>query len=46
MSQLLIHSAIDWVLDQHKEKVIDLLQRVTMVSAQMEQIAEAMKGVV
>lgn len=59
--------AIDWVLDQHKEKkpkdptirekfdtyrfadhkekVIDLLQRVTTVSVQTVQITEAMKGV-
>ena len=59
--------AIDWVLDQHKEKkpkdptirekfdtyrfadhkdkVIDLLQRVTTVSVQTVQITGAMKGV-
>jgi len=59
--------AIDWVLDQHKEKkpkdptirekfdtyrfadhkdkVVDLLQRVTTVSVQTVQITEAMKGV-
>ncbi len=59
--------AIDWVLDQHKEKkpkdptirekfdtyrfadhkekVIDLLQRVTTVSVQTVQITEAMKAV-
>lgn len=59
--------AIDWVLDQHKEKkpkdptirekfdtyrfadhkekVINLLQRVTTVSVQTVQITEAMKGV-
>lgn len=29
----------------HKEKVIDLLQRVTTVSVQTVQITEAMKGV-
>ncbi len=59
--------AIDWVLDQHKEKklkdptirekfdtyrfadhkekVIDLLQRVTTVSVETVRITEAMKGV-
>lgn len=59
--------AIDWVLDQHKEKkpkdptirekfdtyrfadhkekVIDLLQRVTTVSVETEKITDAMKGV-
>ena len=59
--------AIDWVLDQHKEKkprdptirekfdtyrfadhkekVIDLLQRLTTVSVQTVRITEAMKGV-
>ena len=36
--------AMDRVLDQHKEKVIDLLQRVTTVSVQTVRIIEAMKG--
>jgi len=32
------------VFDQHKQKVIDLLQRVTTVSVQTVRITEAMKG--
>ena len=35
--------AIDWVLDQYKEKVIDLLMRVTTVSVETVRITEAMK---
>jgi len=60
-------SAVDWVLDQHKEKkpkdptirekfdtyrfadhkekVLDLLARVTTVSVETVRITEAMKGV-
>ena len=37
--------AIDWMLDQHKEKVVGLLQRVTTVSVETVQITEATKGV-
>ena len=33
--------AIDWVLDQHKEKVIDLLQRVAGASVQTQPRTEA-----
>ena len=36
--------AIDWVLDQYKEKVIDLLTRVTTVSVETVRIVAAMKG--
>lgn len=37
-------SALEWVLDQHKEKVIDLLMRVTRVSVETMAIVEAMKS--
>ena len=38
--------AIDWVLGHYKEKVIDLLARVTTVSVETVRIVAAMKGAV
>jgi predicted helicase len=37
-------SAIDWVLDQYKDKVMALLMRVTTVSAETVRLVEAMKA--
>ena len=36
--------AIDWVLDQDKDKVVELLTRVTTVSVETVRIVAAMKG--
>lgn len=38
--------ALEWVLDQYKEKVIDLLARVTTVSVETGRITQAMKAAV
>lgn len=34
----------DWVLHHHKNKVVDLLQRVSTVSVETVRVTEAMKG--
>jgi len=36
-------SALERILDQHKEKVVDLLARVTTVSVETQRIVGAMK---
>jgi predicted helicase len=36
--------AFDWILDQHKEKVVDLIARVTRVSVETVAIVEAMRN--
>ena len=37
-------SALDWVLDQHKGRVITLLARVARVSVETVRLVEALKG--
>ncbi len=39
---MVFRSALDWILDQHKEKVVDLIARVTRVSVETIAITTAM----
>lgn len=44
MYPLVIRSSLDWILDQHKEKAVDLLMRVSRISVETVAITNAIRA--